>query len=249
MAEEIRGRDLAGVQVRDSTFNGASFRESDLRGVSVRASWVEGIRIDGLHGAVEQVFVNGIDVSPYVTGELDRLFPERRAVRSMSTAADRVEVWARLETLWEETLERGAAVRDVGVDGEWSLSETVRHLVFADDCWTGQMLLGGEPFHPWGLPTTDYPADRVADDLGIDVSMAVPFDELVDLHRQRRSRFAALLAGLTDDDLGSTRTGAPAPAWGEETHSLARCVDTVIREHSEHRRYVERDLATLLEEV
>ena len=48
---------------------------------------------------------------------------------------------------------------DVSVDEEWSLSETVRHLVFADDCWTGQMLLGGEPFHPWGLPNTDYPAD------------------------------------------------------------------------------------------
>jgi hypothetical protein len=48
--------------------------------------------------------------------------------------------------------------------------DTIRHLVFADDCWTGQMLLGGQPFHPWGLPNTDYPADRVSADLGIDLS-------------------------------------------------------------------------------
>lgn len=154
---------------------------------------------------------------------------------------------ARLEGLWDETLERGAAVRDVSVEEEWSLSETVRHLVFADDCWTGQMLLGGALFHPWGLPNTDYPADRVADDLGIDVSVPVPPDELVALHRQRRARFAALLAGLTDDDLGSTRTGTPAPAWGEETHTVADCVDTLIREHGEHRRFVERDLTAILE--
>lgn len=245
MAEEIRGRDFAGVQVHDSTFNGASFRDSDLRGVLIRASWVDGMRVDGIHGEVEQVFVNGIDVSSYVAGELDRLFPERVAVRSMATAADRVAVWARLESLWDETLERGAAVRDVRVRGEWSLAETVRHLVFADDAWTGQMLLGGEPFHPWGLPNTDYPADRVSDDLGIDVAVTVPYDELLTLHRSRRARFGSCLAGLTDAELASSRTGTPAPAWGVETHTVADCVDTLLREHTEHRRFVERDLAFL----
>ncbi len=245
MAEEIRGRDLAGVQVNDSTFNGASFRDSDLRGVTIRASWTDGMRIDGLHGEVEQVFVNGIDVSPYVASELDRLHPERVAVRSMETAADRVMVWARLESLWDETLARGASVRDESVRGEWSLAQTVRHLVFADDCWTGQMLLGGESFHPWGLPNTDYPFDRIVPDLGIDVSVEVPWDELVALHRARRARFGALLAGLSDADLDSSRVGTPAPAWGEETHTVADCVDTLLREHTEHRRFVERDLATL----
>ncbi len=245
MAEEIRGRDFAGAQVSESTFNGATFRESDLRGVTIRASWVEGIQVDGLHGAVEQVFVNGIDVSPYVMSELDRLFPERVGLRAMSTASDRVAMWAQLAQLWDETLMRGSAVRDTRVAGEWSLSDTLRHLVFADDCWTGQMLLGGEPFHPWGLPNSDYPADRVGPDLGIDVTVDVPFDELMSLHRARRSRFAQLLEGLTDAGLTDPRTGMPAPAWGEETHSVGDCVDTVLREHSEHRRFVERDLATL----
>ncbi|HXH77689.1 DinB family protein [Nocardioides sp.] len=249
MAEEIRGRDFAGAQVRDSTFNGASFRDSDLRGVTIRASWVEGMHVDGPHGEVQQVFVNGIDVSPYVTSELDRLFPERVAVRSVSTAADRRTVWARLEGLWDETLERDSAVRDVSVGGEWSLRDTVRHLVFADDCWTGQMLLGGGPFHPWGLPNTDYPSDRVRADLGIDVSVDVPFDELVVLHRERRSRFGALLAGLSDGDLATERTGTPAPACGEETHTVADCIDTLLREHSEHRRFIERDLRSLDEEA
>jgi hypothetical protein len=54
----------------------------------------------------------------------------------------------------------------------------------------------------------------------------VPFDELVSLHRERRGRFGELLAGLRDADLESARTGTPAPAWGEETHTVADCVDT-----------------------
>ena len=191
MVEEIRGRDFAGVQVHESTFNGASFRDSDLRGVMIRASWVEGMRVDGVHGEVEQVFVNGIDVSPYVASELDRLHPERVAVRSMTTAADRVAVWAQLEALWDETLERGATgarrerARGV-VAGRHRATPGLRRRL-----WTGQMLLGGEPFHPWGLPNTDYPFDRVVPDLGIDVSVSVPFDELVALHRARRARFGA----------------------------------------------------------
>ena len=246
--KEIIHRDFAGAQVRDSTFNGASFRDSDLRGVVIRASWVEGMRVDGAHGEVEQVFVNGVDVSPYVASELDRLHPERVAVRSMVTAADHVAVWEQVQALWEETLQRGAAVRDESVLGDWSLSQTVRHLVFADDSWTGQMLLGGEPWHPWGLPNTDYPADRVVPDLGIDISVDVPWDDLLALHRERRARFEALLAGFSDADYATTRTGIPGPAWGEETHTVADCVGTLIREHSEHRRFVERDLGMLLEE-
>lgn len=246
MADDIRNRDLAGVQVRDSTFNGASFRDSDLRGVVIRASWVEGMRVDGAHGEVEQVFVNGIDVSPYVASELDRLHPERVAVRSMVTAADHVSVWAQVQALWDETLSRGAAVRDESVRGDWSMPQTVRHLVFADDSWTGQMLLGGDPWHPWGLPNTDYPADRVVPDLGIDIAVEVAYDELLALHHGRRARFTEIVAGLSDADYATTRTGTPGPAWGEETHTVAHCVDTLIREYSEHRRFVERDLAELL---
>ncbi|MCW2834119.1 MAG: pentapeptide repeat protein, partial [Nocardioides sp.] len=109
MGEKIRGKDFVGAWFHGSTFIGASFRDSDLRGVTIRASWVEGMRVDGVHGEVEQVFVNGIDVSPYVTSELDRLFPERVAVRSVPTAADRRTVWARLDERWDETIARGSA--------------------------------------------------------------------------------------------------------------------------------------------
>jgi hypothetical protein len=202
MGEKIRGKDFVGAWFHGSTFIGASFRDSDLRGVTIRASWVEGMRVDGVHGEVEQVFVNGIDVSPYVTSELDRLFPERVAVRSVPTAADRRTVWARLDERWDETIARGSARHDAYVGGEWSLKDTVRYLVFAHDCWRGQMLLDGGPFQR-GLPNTD---------------------------------------------LTTERTGTPAPAWGEETHTVANCVDTLMREHSEHRRFIERDLARILEE-
>ncbi|MGL4174685.1 MAG: hypothetical protein ACRCSN_01305 [Dermatophilaceae bacterium] len=41
---------------------------------------------------------------------------------------------------------------DVQVDGEWSFSQTLRHLVMAIDLWLRQSILGVEqPFHPLGL--------------------------------------------------------------------------------------------------
>lgn len=38
--------------------------------------------------------------------------------------------------------------------GEWSLVETLRHLKFAMDNWFTLPILGGENFHPIGLPNT-----------------------------------------------------------------------------------------------
>lgn len=49
------------------------------------------------------------------------------------------------------------------VDGEWSFSQTLRHLVFATDIWLGRAILGSDDFHPLGLEPVD---DVVADDAG-----------------------------------------------------------------------------------
>jgi hypothetical protein len=41
---------------------------------------------------------------------------------------------------------------EASVAGEWSLAETLRHLVLATDLWVGQAVLRAErPFHPLGL--------------------------------------------------------------------------------------------------
>jgi len=62
------------------------------------------------------------------------------------------------------TLERARRVPpdrlNESVGGDWTLLETIRHLVFATERWiTGPALSDVEPFHPLGMPTP--PIDEV----------------------------------------------------------------------------------------
>jgi hypothetical protein len=131
------------------------------------------------------------------------------------------------------------------VDGEWSFVETLRHLVFADDCWiTRQYRQTDDAFHPWAVPPTDYPLEERSG-LVLDEDARPTYDEVVAVFRERRRRLRELLADVTDEDLQRPRTAVIAPAWGEETHSGAECLRVLLEEYSSHRRYAERDLAAL----
>ena len=59
-------------------------------------------------------------------------------------------MWATIERLWSDTLTRAQrlpeSARDAKTDDEWSLVETLRHLIFATDVWVGRMVLG-QPSH------------------------------------------------------------------------------------------------------
>ena len=56
-----------------------------------------------------------------------------------------------------------------------------------------------------------------------------------------------MLAGVTDTDLPEVRTAVLAPDWGEESFSVLECLTVVVREHADHLRFAQRDLATLEE--
>lgn len=165
---------------RGADLSGARLLECDLTGARLVGCVVDDLRIDAFAGDLGSLVVEGVDVSGYVHAELDRRHPERVAVREARTAADLRAAWAVVRELWERTItEVPAGLVDVGVDGEWSPAQTLRHLVFAVDVWLGRVLQDRpSPFSPLGLPTTDTgPATH--HELGLEVDAHPSWDDVV----------------------------------------------------------------------
>ena len=250
MAAESASRDdFRGSTFETVDFAGATFRDCSLAGVRIIGSDISGLRVSGYTTNGGGVVVDGVDVGAFVRSELDRRHPERARLREARTAEDLRTVWATVDRLWSQTLRRAermpVGMRQERVDGEWSVAETLRHLVFAVDVWLGRMIRGHDrPFHSAGLPPTSYPAAGAAD-MGIDLTARPSYVEAVAMHAERGEQVRAFLATVTDAELAEMRTAMPAPLWGVETHSVRDCLGVLIDEHIEHRRFVERDLAVL----
>ncbi|TKK90441.1 DinB family protein [Herbidospora galbida] len=238
--EYVHTREFRGAVFRQSDLTGAIFRECDLTGVRIAGSQVADLRITGFDGETGTVVVDDVDVTAYVAAELDRRHPERVQSRDVRTADDHRRMLDTVERLWTQTRERAErlpeAVRHERVDDEWSFAETLRHLVFAVDTWVGRMILGETAsYHRLGLPPTDVAATEIE----------ASYDEVVRLYADRGAKLRGVVEALTDDDLDQVRTGELIPEWGVESHSVAHCLRVVLREHVEHRRFAERDLARL----
>lgn len=238
-----------GADFRRADLSGARFRDCNLASVRIASSWVEDLRITGLDGSVGTVHVDDVDVSSYVRDELDRRHPERAVVRAARSADELRAAWAELERLWDGTVERAGRLPEPvlheRVDDEWSFVETVRHLVFAVDTWVGRMILGEPaPNDPIGLAPTDMPPAATAA-LGLDPAAAPSAADALAVHAARRARFREVLGGLRDEDLDAPRSAVLDPPDGVEERTLRECVTTLLREHSEHRRFATRDLTVL----
>lgn len=238
-----------GADVRRSDLSGARFRDCDLRGVRIASCVVDDLSITGFDGATGTVVVDDVDVTAYVRAELDRRHPERVLVRAARDLEELRGAWDELERLWEATVSRARelpeATLQTRVDDEWSFVETVRHLVFAIDTWQGRMLAGEEaPNHPMGLvPTDTSPATAAL--LGLDPDARPTSDEALAAFADRRARLRAAVGSLTQDELDQPRRALLDPPDGYEERTVRECVTTILREHSEHRRYAVRDLARL----
>ncbi|MGH3026416.1 MAG: DinB family protein, partial [Gaiellaceae bacterium] len=189
--------------------------------------------------------VNGVEVAPLVEIELNRRFPGRADRRAEEPGGLRV-AWEVLERTWTGTLERVATMPasavDVSVAGEWSLAQTLRHLVYATDMWLGRAILRIEqPFHPVGLAYTG--AEGEVEVEGSDGSIFTTGTPLYrDVLVARAGRVAMVrefLAAVTAAALAETRTNPHDPDCSESTLS---CLHTILQEEWEHHRYAVRDL-------
>jgi hypothetical protein len=239
--DAFRGASFTGADL-----SGATFRDCDLRNVKIVDSWLVDVNISGLVG---NLHVNDVDVTAYVTAELDRRHPERVQLREIRTAEDHRAMWDRIERLWSETVTRAERLpepaRHQRVDGEWSFVETLRHLVFATDAWAGSSILDKPaPYHPLGLPHSSHPPDAAAA-LGVDLTAQPSFDEVMLARADRLALVRGIVDGLADADLDRVCPRPPAPGYPDETRTLGRCLRVIMNEECEHRRYAIRDLTTL----
>ena len=240
-SEQFRG---ARFDVAD--LRGARFTDCDLTGVTIRDGWLVNVSISGY---LSNVTVNGVDVSDFVSAELDRRHPERVQFREGQTADDVRALWDTIERLWAQATERAgqlpAAALDQQVNEEWSFAQTLRHLVFITDAWASRTVLDEEmPYHPLGLPQSWYPAADAAA-LGIDLSAQPSYADILAARASRMAVMRRIVAGLTDADLGRLCQRSPAPGYPEQERPVIDCIAVVMDEEVEHYRFAVRDLAAL----
>lgn len=189
--------DLTGAQFRTVDLTGARFVGVSLSGVVMRG--VELVDVD-IHGEIQNVTINGVDIGPLVYAELDRRYPDRAKMRPADPAGFR-KAWGVVERLWGETVERARRLDPQllheSVEGEWSFIETLRHLVFATDSWVRRAILGDPS--PWD--PLDLPWDEMPDTAGVprDRDVRPSLDTVLELRRDRMSTVREVIESLTDE--------------------------------------------------
>jgi uncharacterized damage-inducible protein DinB len=235
---DFTGQQLRRVVVRGADLRGGAISDSRLRGVDL---W----NLD-IHGDLQNVRVNGVDIAPLVDAELNRRDPDRAKMRPDSPDGFR-EAWTVLESRWVATVERARTFPEAQlhepVGDEWSFIQTLRHLCFATDAWIARMVLGDpSPWHPLDLPWDEAPG---WDGIPWDREARPSLDEVLTVRAKRQAMVRGVLAELTDEQLASrvTRTD---PGWPQaEDFPLKECLLIVLNEEWEHRGYAERDLTAL----
>jgi DinB family protein len=224
----------------DEDLTGAEFRESDLSRARMVGVVMQDAEIDGL---VTNLVVNGVEVMTYVEAELDRRHPVRLLIRS-DEPDDLREAWRQLREDWATTTEQVRSMPENsehrGVDGEWSMVETLRHLVFVHDSWFRRCVLGlTEPFTAMGLgplsvmERTDGPGPSLGEVLAVRARQASEVETwLADVTPERLTKTAP----VPDDDRW------PPYAKGR---TVRQCLGTVLNEDWAHHQFCQRDLDKL----
>lgn len=241
---EFVAADLTGARFRFVELEGAVFSQSYLPRAVMRGVDLTGADIDG---QIDELKVNGVAVAPLIEAELNRRHPGRELARSQVLAEQRESFEAALRT-WSATLDRVAAMPagtvDQQVDGEWSVAQTLRHLVFAVDGWVRHGIQGLDgAFSPIGLPFSEY--DDEAGALGVDITATPPFQEVQAAFADRVAQVRAQYGSLTQKEFEAS--GRRLPPWESDTRRLPvrRCLGVIVNELWEHHRFAERDLDEL----
>jgi hypothetical protein len=225
-----------------TSFKGATLRASDVSAVTMRGVDVGGLDIDSHDLFFGSLIVNGVDVVPLVDAELNRQFPGRELQKSQAPEGLR-EGWLAVQAAWQTTVEDTPPdLVDAHVEDEWSLAQTLRHLIMATDAWLrGGILRMEHPFHEIGQIFTG------AEEMGFDMSIfrADPpaYEEVLTVRAEHQQMVTDFLASVTPELLGEERDN---PWGGDDWHpTVGDCVRVILEEEWAHLRYIRRDLALL----
>jgi hypothetical protein len=235
-------REFVGATFVRTSFQDATLRSCDVSGVTMRSVDVGGLDIDSHDLFFGSLVINGVDVVPFVDAELNRQFPGRELQKSQTPAGLR-DGWVAAQAAWETTLTNTPpALVNAHVDDEWSLAQTLRHLVLATDAWLRGAIMGIEqPFHEIGQIFSG------AAEMGFDMSIfradAPAFEDILAVRAERQQLVTDFLATVTPELLAEERDN---PWGGGDWHpTVGDCVRVILEEEWAHLRYVRRDLALL----
>jgi hypothetical protein len=234
--DELRGARFSGADLSD-----ARFRNVNLQGVKMVDAVLVNARLSGL---IDGLTVNDIEVAPLIVEEMNRRYPERSKLFA-SDPDGLGEAWSLIEARWSATMSRASALPEEKlhqrIDEEWSLVETLRHLIFATDAWIGRAVLAEpSPYHPIGLPPSFVAGVK---ELDIDPDANPSLDEVLAVRRGRMDQVRELIRRLTPDELVQMCPSNPAAGYPPDTNCrVIDCLWTVIDEEWAHNRYANRDL-------
>jgi hypothetical protein len=234
-------KDFEGATFVRASFKGATVRFSDVRGMTMRGVDLDGLDIDSHDLAFGTLHVNGVDVVPLVEAELNRQFPGRELQKAETPEGLRAG-WVAVQAAWQTTVaETPPDLVDAHVEDEWSLVETLRHLVLATDAWLrGAILSVEQPFHELGQIFTG------AGEMGFDMSIfrtdPPTYDEVLTVRAERQRMVTDFLGTATPELLAEERDDP----WGGDWHpTVGDCVRVILEEEGAHLRYVRRDLTRI----
>ncbi|MGH2760485.1 MAG: DinB family protein, partial [Actinomycetota bacterium] len=180
-----------------------------------------------------------------IRDELDRRHPERIKMRGTDVAGLQ-QAFSVVEEIWAPTIGRARRlpppILHERVNGEYSLIETIRHLLFAWDAWLPHMVLRGpDGYHDWAVPP-DLPADAGNGVMwsiaaGWSSSDAAPDLDLpvLDVRTERLARVRDYLSDATAEDLKSVVS--PPPWYAQREVSALLCFRVVLHEEWWHHQY------------
>ena len=151
-----------------------------------------------------------------------------------------------LEGLWAATSERASRLDEDlqarRVNGEWGFVETLRHLVFATDCWLLRgILLARRPYHPWGIPWIGVDPEW-ARAIGVETAAMPRLPEVLPVRRDHQRAVRVELENLTNRELTEVRSAPDELGHPNGEHSVLECLHVLMNEEWEHHRYATRDL-------
>ena len=234
--------EFEGASFVRASLKGATLRFADVRGVTMRSVDVDGLDIDSHDLFLGSLLVNGVDVVPLVDAELNRQFPGRELQRAQTPEGLR-EGWVAVQAAWQTTVAgTPPELVDAHVEDEWSLAQTLRHLVLATDTWLrGAILRIEQPFHELGQIFTG--AEGTDVDLSIFRADPPTYEEVLAVRAERQQLVTDFLETATPELLAEERDN---PWGGGDWHpSVGDCVRVILEEEWAHLRYIRRDLALL----
>ena len=242
MTNDSDAERFEGATFIKTSFNGATLRSCDLSGVIMRNVDANALDIDGQDLLFGSLIVCGVDVVPLVDAELNRVFPGRE-LQTAQTPAGLRDGWTAVQAAWQTTVtSTPPELIDAHIEDEWSLAQTLRHLVLVTDAWLRGGILGLEqPFHEIGQIFDG------AAEMGFDTSTfrvdAPGFEEIIAVRAERQQMVTDFLSGATPELLAANRDNP----WGVAGWhpSVGDCIRVILEEEWAHLRYIRRDLALL----